>query len=115
MIDYNKIINTVRERVPEFTIDEIYKDLPTVIFSFLSIFIQKAYETKNRNIIEKCIGLMNYISEIDDPDVLSLIDEISIGLYDHSHELYEEFKSRLSDEASRKFENSISHWKKQGK
>ena len=115
MNDYKQIIDTVKWRIPEYTIDEKDEDLPTVVFSFLSIFIEKAYETKNYESVKKCVSLMNDVSKITDLDVWPLIDEISIGLNNHSSVLYEDFKNRLSAQAKERFEESLRVWKSQGK
>jgi hypothetical protein len=113
MISYNNVLETIKDRIPEFELDLSYLDNPLVAFSFFSNFILEAYASKHEPIISKCTGLINDLSETDDNDIRGLLDEVAIGLFDSSQSIYNDFKKRLTNIARRKFDKTIEKWSNQ--
>lgn len=113
MLKYNNVIEILRTRIPEFTVDDIFSDLPTAVFSLFSNFIKQAHQEKKKELLDKCIELTNDLAESTDSNVEALLNEIAIGLYDDSVELYDDYKSKISKNAAKKFDATISKWMNQ--
>ena len=113
MIEYNGVIEMLKTKLPEFIIEEEISDSPTIVISFLTIFIKEKYKEKDDLRINKCANIVNDLAENDDSMITALLDEIAIGLFDESREIYTDFKTRLSDKARIKLERTIEYWSRQ--
>lgn len=103
----------LRELIPELQIEEEFKDLPIVAFSFLTVLLKECYARRDEAIIKKAVILLDELAEQENADLRGLIDEVAIGLYDANLGIYENFKERLMPEAATKFEETITMWRNQ--
>lgn len=111
-ITFDYVLQEINSKFPDFVIDEDMAGLPTVIFSFLSLYLEDHIVQKDEKIVNKFVVFLNEISNSEDSSVGACVDEIILGLYNNSKIDYRVFMSKLSNETIRRFQVTIDLWKR---
>ncbi len=114
MKDNFGIIKEVKNRFPDFVITAEMNDLPTVIFSFLTIDLIEAINNSNCIKLDVFVKLINdmedYTKDNNDNTVLACMSEFFLGIYDTTDVEYNFFINKLSKAAQNRFDLTIKLW-----
>ena len=114
MLTYLNFPDKVRSKFPEIAEEVADEEFPNVVASFLLTYIHKVVNN-NRN-TENIVDFINMMClNSNDPGILSLIDEIAIGLFDKSESNYMLIRSKLDDNSKKCLDRSVEIWKKANK
>lgn len=110
MIKAENILSEIKKRFPDFFIEKDIEDLPTVVFSFLSNYLIDSIRQDEKETQQRFILFFNELVASNDPIVNACIDEIILGLYTGYKENYWNFVNKLSQQAARRFFQTIDLW-----
>jgi len=113
MINYYDIPTELKKQIPEFSYEEEFIEMPTVVFSFFSGFIEKNLEKNNVDILDRCAKFIDELTESENDKIGPLLDEIFLGVYNTSTHVHEKLFDLLSPLAKNRMKRSISFWKRQ--
>ncbi|MBA2498331.1 MAG: hypothetical protein H0V30_01250 [Chitinophagaceae bacterium] len=113
MINSSNFINVLKAKVPKFEMESEDEELFTVVMNSFVHFIIEAFSKNDTDTLSKCIDFVNEALLSEDERVNGAINEVAIGLYDNSYEMYCFFEKELSTTAQEIFRININNWKNQ--
>ena len=102
------ILRQLKREIPEFEYDGMDKEDVFIVFSFFSAFIIN--NLNNEGLLNRIVRLIDEICAIDNINVMPLLDEIAITLYDNG--CYDIIRRKLSARAIEYFDETIGKWEK---
>lgn len=109
---YLMLENRIKKEFPEFELTENMIGLPTVVFSFLAIYISDCIDNKKNEIIDRFVIFTNELCDISNNNSIvdSCLDEVVLGLFSTSEKNYNEFESKLSVKCKTRFKETVDLW-----